>query len=293
MMQMDKHEPSNPSNTSSNSLDAMPPMLPSTSTMPHQTTPVASLVQPMQQQQPSIVPNLSVAEYQTLMQQFYPQHFVQPNSFQTNPLSVPASSSAMIDANLMTPNPLYAVQQQQNNMMQYNMANNYPFLMPHQTYTDSNSNNNSSMTLPPASELLHSSMLNIPFQAAMAAISSLGINFASISNNNTNNDGSTVEGIQKKKPTTPRRKNSKGTNENVICGNCGAVKSPLWRKGENGIKLCNKCGLYWARHHVPRNLNIFCNILLGPTKMAPVHRISPTSKDGAPSDLDTASHSHQ
>jgi hypothetical protein len=33
------------------------------------------------------------------------------------------------------------------------------------------------------------------------------------------------------------------------CSNCFTSSSPLWRKGPNDCILCNKCGVYWSRHH--------------------------------------------
>jgi len=40
------------------------------------------------------------------------------------------------------------------------------------------------------------------------------------------------------------------------CSNCYTVDSPIWRKGPNDDKLCNKCGLYWSRHNKHRPIQI-------------------------------------
>lgn len=45
-----------------------------------------------------------------------------------------------------------------------------------------------------------------------------------------------------------RQRVSKKNPRCVSCANCKVDKSPLWRKGDNGRVLCNKCGLYWSRH---------------------------------------------
>lgn len=54
---------------------------------------------------------------------------------------------------------------------------------------------------------------------------------------------------QLSKPKVKRRQRiSKKNPRCVSCANCKVDKSPLWRKGDNGRVLCNKCGLYWSRH---------------------------------------------
>jgi hypothetical protein len=40
------------------------------------------------------------------------------------------------------------------------------------------------------------------------------------------------------------------------CSNCYTSDSPIWRKGPNDDKLCNKCGLYWSRHNKHRPIQI-------------------------------------
>ncbi|KAI8360715.1 hypothetical protein EDC96DRAFT_445276 [Choanephora cucurbitarum] len=45
--------------------------------------------------------------------------------------------------------------------------------------------------------------------------------------------------------------NNKET-ENVICANCQATTTPLWRRDAKGNTICNACGLYYKLHHVHR-----------------------------------------
>ncbi|KAL0477270.1 suppressor of ferric uptake SFU1 [Acrasis kona] len=40
--------------------------------------------------------------------------------------------------------------------------------------------------------------------------------------------------------------------EKICCTNCQVTKTPSWRTGPNGSKLCNRCGLYWLRHKAHR-----------------------------------------
>ncbi|KAI8389237.1 hypothetical protein BD560DRAFT_380970 [Blakeslea trispora] len=40
--------------------------------------------------------------------------------------------------------------------------------------------------------------------------------------------------------------------ENMICSNCQATNTPLWRRDAKGNTICNACGLYYKLHHVHR-----------------------------------------
>ncbi|KAI8646463.1 hypothetical protein BD408DRAFT_410255 [Parasitella parasitica] len=40
--------------------------------------------------------------------------------------------------------------------------------------------------------------------------------------------------------------------ENIICANCQATTTPLWRRDATGKTICNACGLYYKLHHVHR-----------------------------------------
>lgn len=40
--------------------------------------------------------------------------------------------------------------------------------------------------------------------------------------------------------------------ENIVCSNCQATTTPLWRRDAAGKTICNACGLYYKLHHVHR-----------------------------------------
>ncbi|CAO3622363.1 unnamed protein product [Mucor fragilis] len=42
------------------------------------------------------------------------------------------------------------------------------------------------------------------------------------------------------------------SDENIICANCQATTTPLWRRDATGKTICNACGLYYKLHHVHR-----------------------------------------
>ncbi|KAI7891770.1 uncharacterized protein EV154DRAFT_507157 [Mucor mucedo] len=42
------------------------------------------------------------------------------------------------------------------------------------------------------------------------------------------------------------------SDENIICSNCQATTTPLWRRDAAGKTICNACGLYYKLHHVHR-----------------------------------------
>lgn len=42
------------------------------------------------------------------------------------------------------------------------------------------------------------------------------------------------------------------SDENIICTNCQATTTPLWRRDAAGKTICNACGLYYKLHHVHR-----------------------------------------
>lgn len=46
--------------------------------------------------------------------------------------------------------------------------------------------------------------------------------------------------------------NSKVSDDNIICTNCQATTTPLWRRDAAGKTICNACGLYYKLHHVHR-----------------------------------------
>lgn len=42
------------------------------------------------------------------------------------------------------------------------------------------------------------------------------------------------------------------SDDNIICTNCQATTTPLWRRDGAGKTICNACGLYYKLHHVHR-----------------------------------------
>lgn len=64
----------------------------------------------------------------------------------------------------------------------------------------------------------------------------------------SNDDGG--NNVQKKQEDT------KANSSNMVCFVCHVTQSPMWRKGgDDGNKiLCNRCGLFWKRHHGYRPL---------------------------------------
>jgi len=44
--------------------------------------------------------------------------------------------------------------------------------------------------------------------------------------------------------------------ERKCCSHCSTEETPLWRKGPNGDRLCNRCGVYWRRHNNLRPLDV-------------------------------------
>jgi hypothetical protein len=59
------------------------------------------------------------------------------------------------------------------------------------------------------------------------------------------------------KPKIKRKSRAPKKNpRSVSCGNCKVDESPLWRKGDGTKVLCNKCGLYWARHGFDRPITL-------------------------------------
>lgn len=63
-------------------------------------------------------------------------------------------------------------------------------------------------------------------------------------------DGGGPSGISKKK----RKRQS--DHSTTVCTHCKTSKTPMWRRGEGDVILCNRCGLFWARHGVERPLDM-------------------------------------
>lgn len=76
----------------------------------------------------------------------------------------------------------------------------------------------------------------------------------------------------------------------VSCANCNAVNTPLWRTGENGKTLCNKCGLYWKRNgtHRPLKLDRTKRNAADPTRPVVAKRRNSISKKAKLENIDPA-----
>lgn len=50
------------------------------------------------------------------------------------------------------------------------------------------------------------------------------------------------------KPEKSSRKRKAGKVQNQ-CGDCKTFETPEWRRGKDGVRLCNACGIAWAKAH--------------------------------------------
>ncbi|KAI9034308.1 hypothetical protein DFJ74DRAFT_700701 [Hyaloraphidium curvatum] len=58
------------------------------------------------------------------------------------------------------------------------------------------------------------------------------------------------------RPAAPAPGAAQGNPRGIVCSNCSTSTTPLWRKNERGLHLCNACGLYERMHKTPRPLNL-------------------------------------
>ncbi|KAI8830702.1 GATA zinc finger-domain-containing protein, partial [Chytridium lagenaria] len=53
------------------------------------------------------------------------------------------------------------------------------------------------------------------------------------------------------------RKRQRENTRNLVCHNCGATSTPLWRRTVDRLhSLCNACGLYYKQYQSHRPSNI-------------------------------------
>ncbi|KAI8381383.1 uncharacterized protein BYT42DRAFT_566339 [Radiomyces spectabilis] len=78
-------------------------------------------------------------------------------------------------------------------------------------------------------------------------------------------------GLYQKLHNAPRPKSLKSNstrtsireeeNSQLVCSNCATMKTPLWRRDEEGAPLCNACGLYLKLHHERRPLSMKTDVI--------------------------------
>ncbi|GME77579.1 unnamed protein product [Ambrosiozyma monospora] len=68
-------------------------------------------------------------------------------------------------------------------------------------------------------------------------------------------------------PTSPQNSEDSSSNGGQVCANCGATKTPLWRRTPDGALTCNACGLYYKANHTHRPVN-----LKKPPHMVPISK---------------------
>lgn len=65
--------------------------------------------------------------------------------------------------------------------------------------------------------------------------------------------------------------------EVIVCANCQATNTPLWRRDADGKTICNACGLYYKLHHVHRPATMMRTVIKR-RKRTPSEKL--TRKDG-------------
>ncbi|CAO3654603.1 unnamed protein product [Mucor hiemalis] len=61
--------------------------------------------------------------------------------------------------------------------------------------------------------------------------------------------------------TSHNKEHQLTTEDNIICANCQATTTPLWRRDAEGKTICNACGLYYKLHHVHRPANMMRTVI--------------------------------
>eukprot|EP00871_Galdieria_phlegrea_P006046 jgi/Galph1/929/GphlegSOOS_G5622.1 len=79
--------------------------------------------------------------------------------------------------------------------------------------------------------------------------------YPTTTNMNPREESSRDSLVSKPSEEIQARASRMNTGSDVFCMNCGTVRSPGWRAGPpNARRLCNACGLFWAKHkqHRPK-----------------------------------------
>ncbi|KAI9282287.1 hypothetical protein BY458DRAFT_552510 [Sporodiniella umbellata] len=63
------------------------------------------------------------------------------------------------------------------------------------------------------------------------------------------------------KPHNARKECRDEEGSQLICSNCSTTTTPLWRRDDEGLPLCNACGLYLKLHHEKRPLSMKTDII--------------------------------
>ncbi|KAI8876585.1 glucocorticoid receptor-like (DNA-binding domain) [Backusella circina FSU 941] len=68
-----------------------------------------------------------------------------------------------------------------------------------------------------------------------------------------------IHTISRQPVNSASKEEEKEEQNNNICSNCATTTTPLWRRDNEGLPLCNACGLYLKLHNEKRPLSMKTN----------------------------------